>query len=127
VIYSTLNGRESHKSIAIQTDVTRKDQVDGAFGQVVKEFHRLDICINNAGVCIQDPAEDMTEKDWDRIIDINLKGVFLCSQAAARVMIPQRSGSIINIASMAIHNSGGYLEKFGIEEPRLVEKPSVPP
>jgi NAD(P)-dependent dehydrogenase (short-subunit alcohol dehydrogenase family) len=89
------------KSIGIQVDVTRKDQVDSAFTKAAKALGGLDICINNAGISIQKPAEEMPEQDYDRIIDINIKGVFLCSQAAARIMIPQKSGSIINIASMS--------------------------
>jgi NAD(P)-dependent dehydrogenase (short-subunit alcohol dehydrogenase family) len=89
------------QGIAIQADVSRKDQVDRAFARTAEEFGRLDICVNNAGISIQKPVEEMPEEDWDRIMDINLKGVFLCSQAAARIMIPQRSGSIINIASIS--------------------------
>lgn len=93
--------QQGRKSIAIQADVTKKGQVDKAFTKTVKELGRLDICINNAGISIQKPAEEMPEEDWDKIVDINLKGVFLCSQAAARIMIPQGHGSIINIASMS--------------------------
>lgn len=89
------------KSIAIQADVTKKGQVSKAFLETAKELGRLDICINNAGINIQKPIEEMPEEDWDKIVDTNLKSVFLCSQAAARIMIPQRSGSIINIASMS--------------------------
>jgi NAD(P)-dependent dehydrogenase (short-subunit alcohol dehydrogenase family) len=94
---------KGRKSIGIQVDVTRKEQVDSAFAQAAKALGRLDICINNAGVSIQKPAEEMPEADYDKIIDINIKGVFLCSQAAARIMIPQKSGNIINIASMSAH------------------------
>lgn len=92
---------KGRKSIGIQVDVTRKDQVDNAFTKAAKALGGLDICINNAGISIQKPAEEMPEQDYDKIIDINIKGVFLCSQAAARIMIPQKSGSIINIASMS--------------------------
>ena len=90
-----------HKSIAIQTDVTKKEQVDKAFLQTAEQLGRLDICVNNAGIGIQKPAEEMEEEEWDKIIDTNLKGVFLCAQAAAWIMIPQKQGSIINIASMS--------------------------
>ena len=93
-----------HKGIAIQTDVSKKEQVDKAFLQTAEQLGRLDICVNNAGVSMRKPpraAEEMKEEDWDRIMDINLKGVFLCAQAAAQIMIPQRQGSIINIASMS--------------------------
>ena len=93
--------KTGRKSIAVQADISIKEQVDSAFNEAVKALGVLDICVNNAGISIQKPAEEMPEEDWDRIIDINLKGVFLCSQAAARVMIPQKSGSIINIASMS--------------------------
>jgi NAD(P)-dependent dehydrogenase (short-subunit alcohol dehydrogenase family) len=89
------------KSIALEADVTRKDQVDRAFAETAKGFGRLDICVNNAGVSIQKPVEEMPEEDWDSILDTNLKGVFLCCQAAARIMIPQRSGNIINLASIS--------------------------
>jgi NAD(P)-dependent dehydrogenase (short-subunit alcohol dehydrogenase family) len=93
--------RLGRQGIAIQADVSRKEQIDRAFARTAEEFGRLDICVNNAGISIQKPVEEMPEEDWDRIMDINLKGVFLCSQAAARIMIPQRSGSIINIASIS--------------------------
>ena len=93
-----------HKGIAIQTDVSKKEQVDKAFLQTAEQLGRLDICVNNAGVSMRKShraAEEMKEEDWDRIMDINLKGVFLCAQAAAWIMIPQKQGSIINIASMS--------------------------
>jgi NAD(P)-dependent dehydrogenase (short-subunit alcohol dehydrogenase family) len=93
--------RKGRNSIAITADISQKESVDNAFAVAVRELGNLDICINNAGIAIHEPAEEMPEEDWDRIIDINLKGVFLCSQAAARIMIPQKRGSIINIASMS--------------------------
>ena len=85
----------------LEGDVSRKHDVDKAFRRVSDEFGRLDICVNNAGVSIQRPVEEMPEADWDQIMDVNMKGVFLCSQAAARLMIPRRSGSIINIGSIS--------------------------
>jgi len=91
------------KALAYQADVSKKDEVDNAFSKTAKEFGRLDICVNNAGVSFQMPLEEMPEDEWDNIIDTNMKGVFLCSQAAARIMIPQRSGSIINLASISGH------------------------
>ena len=91
------------KALAYQVDVSKKDEVDKAFSETAKEFGRLDICVNNAGVSFQMPVEDMPEEEWDNIIDTNMKGVFLCSQAAARIMIPQRSGCIINLASISGH------------------------
>jgi NAD(P)-dependent dehydrogenase (short-subunit alcohol dehydrogenase family) len=91
------------KAVVFQADVSKMEEVDRAFAGTAKEFGRLDICVNNAGVSFQMPVEEMPEEEWDNIIDTNMKGVFLCSQAAARIMIPQRSGSIINIASISAH------------------------
>jgi len=85
----------------LAADVSQKEQVLAAFQQLEAKFGRLDICINNAGISLQEPVEEMTEEDWDRLIDTNLKGVFLCSQAAAKLMIPRRSGVIINIGSIS--------------------------
>jgi len=82
-------------------DVSRKQDVDKAFQKTTKEFGRLDICVNNAGISMQKPVEEMPEADWDSIMDTNMKGVFLCSQAAARLMLPRKSGSIINIGSIS--------------------------
>lgn len=91
------------KALAYQADVSIKEEVDNAFSETEKEFGRLDICVNNAGVSFQMPLEEMPEDEWDNIIDTNMKGVFLCSQTAARIMIPQRSGCIINLASISGH------------------------
>jgi NAD(P)-dependent dehydrogenase (short-subunit alcohol dehydrogenase family) len=85
----------------IKADVSKKDQVGTMVETVVSRWGRLDIAVNNAGTCRNVPAEEMSEEDWDTVVDLNLKAVFLCAQAAGRVMIKQRSGSVINIASMS--------------------------
>ena len=89
------------KAAAFQVDVTRKAEVEKAFGAAAKFLGRLDIVINNAGVCIHEAAEDTSEEHFDYIVDTDLKGVFLCCQSAMKVMKPQKKGSIINIASMS--------------------------
>jgi sorbose reductase len=89
------------RSYIFQGDVSRKADVQKVFRGIAKAFGWLDICVNNAGISMQKPVEDMLEEDWDRIMDINMKGVFLCSQEAARLMIPRKSGSIINIGSIS--------------------------
>jgi NAD(P)-dependent dehydrogenase (short-subunit alcohol dehydrogenase family) len=94
-------GSSGVKTLVLTGDVSVKEDVDRAFAAVKQYFGRLDICVNNAGISMQVPAEDMAEADWDRLLDTNLKGTFLCSQAAARLMIPQKSGSIINIGSIS--------------------------
>lgn len=95
------NGGEA---IAFELDVTKKKQVDNVFDEVVKHFGRLDILVNNAGIYESKPALEMSEEEWDRMIDINLKGEFLCAQKAAREMAKNKWGRIINVASIA---SGG--------------------
>jgi NAD(P)-dependent dehydrogenase (short-subunit alcohol dehydrogenase family) len=89
------------KALAFKTDVTVKSEVDAAFAATVKAFGSLDICLNVAGVCIHQPAEEITEKNYDFVMDVNVKGLFFCCQAAGKIMIPQKKGSIINIASMS--------------------------
>jgi NAD(P)-dependent dehydrogenase (short-subunit alcohol dehydrogenase family) len=89
------------KALTFQTDITKKSEVESAFTATARELGGLDICLNVAGVCIHQPAEETPEKDFDFVVDTNLKGVFFCCQAAAKIMIPQKRGSIINIASMS--------------------------
>lgn len=88
-------------TIGVVCDVTNKDSVTAAFDSVKQELGHLDVLVTSAGLCIWAPAEDMTEDEWDKVVDINLKGLFLCCQAAGKIMIEQKSGSIINIASMS--------------------------
>lgn len=92
------------EAIAFKMDVSNKAEVDAVFNEVIKQFGRLDILVNNAGVYIDKPALEMTEEDWDKVMDINLKGEFLCAQRAAKEMAKNNWGRIINIASIA---SGG--------------------
>ena len=89
------------KAAAFQVDVTKKDEVEKAFSAAAKFLGRLDIVINDAGVCIHEAAEDTSEEHYDYVVDTNLKGVFLCCQSAMRIMKPQKKGSIINIASIS--------------------------
>lgn len=82
------------------TDVARRDSVATMVAATLERFGRLDILVNNAGIIAPAPALEMTEEQWDRVLDVDLKGVFLCSQAAGRHMVERRSGSIISIASV---------------------------
>ncbi len=88
-------------TIGIVCDVTDKQQVTAAFERIDEEFGQLDVLLNSAGLCIWGDAEEMPEEDWDKVLDVNLKGTFLTCQAAGQRMIEQGSGSIINIASMS--------------------------
>ena len=89
------------ESIAVRADVSRREQV-AAMVEVTREcFGGVDILVNNAGVETLVPLLDLEESEWDRIVDTNLKGAFLCGQIAARAMVSMRtSGAIVNIASI---------------------------
>ena len=91
------------KTIAIRCDVTNQDDVEAMVAKVVDTYGKLDACFNNAGICLNVPAEEMTYEQWNKVININLNGVFLCATAAGRVMLKQGYGSIINTASMSGH------------------------
>ena len=92
------------EAIALKLDVSNVVEVNQVFDEVVKQFGRLDILVNNAGIFAPKPALELTEEDWDKTININLKGEFLCAQRAAKEMAKNNWGRIINIASVA---SGG--------------------
>jgi len=77
------------------------EQLESKVAQTLDKFHKVDILVNNAGVIKMSPAETTKEEDWDNVIDVNLKGEFLCAQEVGVQMINQRSGKIINIASVA--------------------------
>ena len=80
-------------------DVLDLGNIGQTMDQMLLDFGRLDILVNNAGIRVRRPALEVTEDDWDAVIDTNLKGVFFCAQAAARAMIGQGGGRIINISS----------------------------
>ena len=89
------------RAMVIETDVTDPQSVDAMVGKVMAEFGRIDVLINNAGITKHEKAEDLNLADWQRVLDVNLNGVFIVSQAVGRVMIRQQKGSIINISSMS--------------------------
>lgn len=99
----------SSKVIAVAGDVALKDDVERMFQAAVKELGRLDILVNNAGIVLKCPFWEISETAWDKIMAVNLKGTFLCCQAAAGYMRQQMSGRIINIASVAGKRGGGLL------------------
>jgi len=89
------------KSQAVKTDVTNKKDVDELFKKTLEKFSTLDIMVSNAGVSSMEYVIDMSEEKWDFNLDVNLKGTFLVTQAAAKQMISQQKGKIICTASMA--------------------------
>lgn len=89
--------------ITVKTDVTNPDDVNKMIENILAEFGTIDIAFNNAGICINQKAEEMSYESWKKVIDVNLTGIFLTAQAAGRVMIKNRKGTIINTASMSGH------------------------
>jgi NAD(P)-dependent dehydrogenase (short-subunit alcohol dehydrogenase family) len=93
------------EAIAVQADVSRKPDVLRLMETAVAQFGRLDILINNAGIYPLSSLLDMTEEEWDAVLDSNLRGTFLCTQAAAKIMIDQGiGGAVVNIASIEGEN-----------------------
>jgi NAD(P)-dependent dehydrogenase (short-subunit alcohol dehydrogenase family) len=87
-------------SLVVKADVADKAAVENMVAEVIRRFGRIDILVNNAGLAVIGPSETLEEKVWRRGIDVLLTGTFFCSQAAGREMIKQKSGKIINIASV---------------------------
>ncbi len=94
------------EAMAFKCDVSNKKEVEKMVQETVKKFGRIDILVNNAGICQFKPFLELTEQEWDATLDINLKGYFLCAQAAAKEMAKQKSGVIVNIASVAMGQMG---------------------
>jgi len=111
IVISDIDLKESEKTAAeiskkfkvetavITCDVSKKEEVDNLINKTVTKFGKIDILVNNAGIYPSVRFLDMSEDDWDKVIKINLKSVFLCSQAAAKVMQP--GSKIVNISSIA--------------------------
>jgi 3-oxoacyl-[acyl-carrier protein] reductase len=101
------------RAIAVQTNVVDESDVARLFDETVAAFGKVDVLVNNAGIFQSRPLDELSAEDWDRVMDVNLKGVFLCSRAALRHMKPQRSGAIVSLGSLAgqvggIHAAANY-------------------
>lgn len=105
---------------AAPCDVTDDAQVDALFAGVAERRGRLDLLVNNAGMSAPGPTHEMDPDDWRKVIDVNLTGAFLCARAALRLMIPAKSGRILNIGSISAQMSRPHAapytaSKFGLE------------
>jgi 2-dehydro-3-deoxy-D-gluconate 5-dehydrogenase len=87
------------ETLVLPLDVTNRGQIDELVTSAIARFGQIDILVNNAGVNVPKLALDVTEEDWDRVLDINLKGLFFTTQAVGRTMVERKAGKIINIAS----------------------------
>lgn len=95
------------RCLAVKTDVSRAQEVNHMVEETVRQFGALDILVNNAGIAPRALLQDLEESTWDRVIEVNLKGTFLCTRAAIRHMIQRKSGRIVNIASGQWFRPGG--------------------
>ncbi|MFY9909306.1 MAG: SDR family oxidoreductase [Candidatus Sulfotelmatobacter sp.] len=102
------------QALALECDVRDPDAIRGVVNTTLDKFGRIDILINSAGVSWAAPVEDMTLEQWDKVLSTNLTGTFLFCQAAGKAMLAQRSGKIINIASVAgLGGSSAELQAIG--------------
>ena len=107
------------RALAIPTDVQHKAAVDAMVAKTLDTFGKVDILVNNAGVAIHNPIPKIREEDWDVTMAVNLKGVFLCTQAVFELMCDQQSGHIVNVSSVSGKyghvNGGAYCaSKFAV-------------
>ena len=92
--------RLGRRVISVQTDVTKEEDVDKMVRTAMENFGRVDILVNNAGAATVSPSVEMSLEEWNRVINVNLTGVFLCAREAAKEMMKRKYGKIINIASI---------------------------
>ncbi len=91
---------KGRKALAVTVDVTQEQSVVDMVTHILEEFPRIDILVNAAGIAIRKPADSFPIDEWQKVMDINARGTFLCCQAVGRVMIKQHSGKIINVSSV---------------------------
>jgi 3-oxoacyl-[acyl-carrier protein] reductase len=114
-------GKENKEVMTIFCDITKSSEVNGMVDQVYKALGRIDILVNNAGIIRRGTIDTVTEEDWDRVIEVNLKGTFNCCKAVVGIMKQRGNGKIINISSIAgkmgdITSAPGYgPSKAGID------------
>ncbi len=120
-IYNTANEIKSlgSEALAIKTDIRSSSDVKNLIKKTISKFGRIDILINNAGIGIFKPLVKTSEREWDKVLDTNLKGTFLCCKQVLPMMIKQRKGIIVNISSIAGKHGDAYYSsycasKFGI-------------
>ena len=117
-VASEVAAKSERKTLAVGLDVTAEDQVEAMIARVIEEFGRLDILVSNAGILLSGAVEDFSSQKWQAVIRVNLVGYFHCAKHAARVMIGQHSGVIIQVNSKSgkkgsYKNSAYAASKFG--------------
>jgi NAD(P)-dependent dehydrogenase (short-subunit alcohol dehydrogenase family) len=100
--------REGGTCIGVTVDVTRASDIDSMFQTTAEKLGPVDILVNNAGILLHKSLMDTTEEEWENVLNVNLKSVFLCSQRAIRVMLKSGGGKIVNISSLAVQSTDPY-------------------
>lgn len=106
--------------LCLHTDVSKPEQVQAAADQVVARFGRVDALVNNAGVAVFKPVLDTTFEDWRHVLSTNLDGAFLCTQAFGAIMVRQRSGAVVNIASISGLRASTLRLAYGTSKAALI-------
>ena len=104
------------RALAVETNIAVKSDVDNMVAKTVEKFGTVDILVNNAAMNIMRPIIDLREDGWDKVMNVGLKGYYMCSQAAAKIMIEKNSGSIINITSGAAVKAAPMLGAYSISK-----------
>ncbi len=107
--------------MGIQIDISQEDQIKSMVQQVLDKFGRIDILVNNAGINIRKMPQDLTSSDWDEVLRVNLRGVFLCSKYVYPAMKKVGRGKIINIGSMTSLFAGAKLAPYGASKGAVVQ------
>jgi len=106
--------------LPVVADVADKAQVASLFQRIQEEFGVLDVSVHNAGIIKIARLAELSEQDWDEVMDVNCKGIFLCCQAAAQLMMPQHRGRIINAASGQAHQARAYSPHYAASKAGVV-------
>ncbi len=109
------------QALPVKADVSKKDEVSNLVEKTLASFQKVDILVNNAGTAKMTRLLEITETEWENIIDVNLKGQFLCSQTVVPHMIKQKRGKIVNIASLAAHIGAPGLASYGASKGGVVQ------
>jgi len=108
------------KARALKLDVSKSAEIENAFRAIVKEFGRIDVLVNNAGITRDSLILRMKEEDWDTVISVNLKGVFLCTKEAVKIMVKQRYGRIVSIASVVAFMGNPGQANYGASKAGII-------
>ncbi len=109
------------QALSVAADVSKAKEVNMLIGKTLDSYQRVDILVNNAGIIKMKRVLEMTEADWDRTMDVNIKSQFLCSKAVAGHMIKQKRGKIINLASLSAHIGAPGMGAYGASKGGVVQ------